>query len=58
MVDEMNAWSVFLNTGSVADYIRYATIRNSAKQFDPGENYDEDQDGRAYTEGTEYRGAR
>lgn len=54
-MDEMNAWSVFLTTGAVLDYLRYTSIRNSKNDF--LEEGNEANNRRTDNLGNEYRGA-
>ncbi|HHZ06635.1 MAG TPA: hypothetical protein GX401_07620 [Clostridiales bacterium] len=54
-MDEMNAWSNFLTTGSVLDYLRYTTLRNAEKLEGTQEDENENQHGRTDYQGTEYR---
>ncbi|MDP4120349.1 MAG: hypothetical protein Q8876_04740 [Bacillota bacterium] len=56
-MDQFDAWSVFLTTGSVLDYIRYTTIRDSYLGTGQ-EDYNEAQNRWADSESAEYRGAR
>ncbi len=59
-MDETDAWTAFLQTGSVLDYLTYATIKNEGKQPGAGiaqEAAHENFDGWSDTQGTEYRGA-
>lgn len=56
VMDEMNAWSVFLTTGTVLDYLRYSAIRDSGKDF--LEENNENNNRRTDNFGNEYRGAR
>lgn len=56
-MDEMDAWTSFMTTGSVVDYLRYKSIQNSkdtgADTFPEDEN--EDLYGRSDHQRTEYR---
>ena len=33
-MDKMDAWSIFLTTGNVLDYLRYTAIQNADEYFD------------------------
>lgn len=54
-MDETGAWTAFLATGSVLDYLRYTSLKNAAVGIDTQEEYNEDQYGRSDDQGTEYR---
>lgn len=57
-MDELNAWSMFCATGSVLDYLHYASMKNSQNYF-PEEEAQEDSDENQHRwtdyQGTEYR---
>lgn len=63
-MDIYDAWSNFLETGSVMDYLRYTSLRDSKKdfpeyfnredEFDMQEDDDEDLHRRADNRGTKY----
>lgn len=55
-MDEMDAWSSFISTGTVLDYLRYRAIRDSSKEF--LEESNEAYNRRTDNLGNEYRGAR
>lgn len=58
-MDETDAWTAFLETGSVLDYLTYTTIKNSGDFPEtPQEAADENHHGRSDYQGTEYRGAK
>lgn len=56
-MDEMNAWSTFLTTGSVLDYLRYKAIQENAEQSNPKKPEEQNEvfNGRTDNQGTEYR---
>ena len=56
-MDEMNAWSTFLTTGSVLDYLRYKAIQEEREQnsLNRAEDSNEVCNGRSDYKGTEYR---
>lgn len=54
-MNEMDAWSKFLITGSVLDYLQYTSLRNAEDLTDTQEENDENQHRRTDYQGTEYR---
>lgn len=61
-MDEMNAWSTFVTTGSVLDYLRYTSLRNAEHEFKNSttaagtqEEHHEDRYRRSDNKGTKYR---
>lgn len=57
-MNEIDAWKNFITTGSVKDYLTYASIKNSNIARNPQEAVNENQHGRSGYSGTEYKGAR
>lgn len=57
-MNEIDAWKNFITTGSVKDYLTYASIKNSSNTQNPQEEVNEGQHGRTGYSGTEYKGTR
>ncbi len=53
-MNEKDAWENFISSGSVADYLKYASIKNSHAAAEVQNN--EVQYGRSCDSGTEYKG--
>lgn len=54
-MNEMDAWQVFLQTGSVYDYLVYKSIHDNQFHSDLVENKNEIYNQRTDNQGTEYR---
>lgn len=52
-MDEKDAWTNFVATGSVLDYLKYSSIKNGNPQEAPYES----QHGRTDNKRTDYKGA-
>jgi len=62
-MDIFDAWSDFAETGSVIDYLRYASIRNSKENFPEYYNDEDDldmqeEDDETLNGRTDYRGTK
>ena len=58
-MDETDAWTAFLKSGSVLDYLTYTSIKNSKDFADNTQEAEhENQHGRPDYKGKEYRGAK
>ncbi|MDE7390606.1 MAG: hypothetical protein K2M82_06675 [Lachnospiraceae bacterium] len=57
-MDEFDAWNNFVTTGSVIDYLKYSSIKNSKDTTNPQEAANEIQYGRAGYSRTDNQGAR
>jgi len=55
-MNEKDAWNVFTNSGSVNDYLRYASLKNHEQGALEGK--DEVHYGRTGDSGTKYKGTR
>ncbi|MGN0551280.1 MAG: hypothetical protein ACI4I4_05480 [Acutalibacteraceae bacterium] len=56
-MEEADAWTNFLQSGSVLDYLTYKSISNSRENpagNSPEESENENQDGRSDYQGTKY----
>lgn len=55
-MDELDAWLNFVTTGSVLDYLKYSSIKNSTQDNNPREEPNEIHHGRTDYTRTEYKG--
>ena len=57
-MNETDAWKNFINSGSIADYLKYASIKNGSvtDEYKASEERNENQHGRTGYQGTEYQG--
>lgn len=58
-MNETDAWKNFISSGSITDYLKYASIKNnlSTDENKASEDKNENQHGRTGYQGTEYQGA-
>lgn len=54
-MNELDAWQVFLQTGSIHDYLNYKLIHDNQFQDNLSEKKDENNNSGTNNKGTEYR---